>query len=438
MNTFLGQSQKLFFVAMIIIAAFMPFWNLGVNIGVGMLAAAWLISADFRSKIKTFKARPLFWLLPILFLICLLGLLYSSNQTEAFKDLGVKLPLLLVPLIFGSSKVVSRAQLGVIMKVFIGACLVACFYCLFMAGYYNVQEGYTLSYFLGRIFGDTPMLGEYAYFNYEHFTYHYFSTPLKFQPIYFSLFLTLAAYFSIWLAWENKRVGNSEFTKRGIILFVFFFVIIMLLSSRSQSMVFIFTSVLWAIVWAIKNKKLILGLSVGGMVVLFGMMMIMFNPINKSRFTEMVDMENTYEETEWMGRSLRLQKWLYALELIKENPVIGVGVGDAPDELMRIYAKNDFHIGLKKKFNSHNEYLQFAIHSGVLGLLFLLFSLAYPAWVGLKSQKNLFLAFVILFSLSLITEAMFERTKGLMFFTFFYSILAGFFIYPETEESLNQ
>lgn len=437
MNTLQGVSEKLFFVAMIIIAACMPLWNLGVNIGVGILTAGWLLSVNFKSKIETFKSRPLFWLSPILFLICLLGLLYSTNQAEAFKDLGVKLPLLLVPVVFGSSKAITRAQLGMIMKVFIGACLVACFYCLFMAGVYNVEEGYTLSHLFGRIFGDTPQLGEYAYFNYQHFTYHYFAAPLGFQPIYFSLFLTLAAYFSIWLAWDNKRAGRSAFKIRGISLFAFFFLIVMLLSSRSQSMVFILTSVLWSVVWAIKNKKLILGLSVGLMVVLFGMMMIMVNPINKSRFTEMVDTKNTYEETEWMGRSLRIQKWQYALELIKENPIIGVGIGDAPDELMRVYAENDFQIGIKNKFNSHNEYLQFAIHSGILGLLFLLISLAYPAWVGLKSQKNLFLAFVILFSLSLITEAMFERTKGIMFFTFFYSILAGFFIYPEEKEKLD-
>jgi exopolysaccharide production protein ExoQ len=76
--------------------------------------------------------------------------------------------------------------------------------------------------------------------------------------------------------------------------------------------------------------------------------------------------------------------WGYALEQIKENPLLGVGHGgfwnpkDWTHVSRRIFV--DFHKDFNATFTFHNAYLQTAVHQGLIGLGIALLAFFYAIW----------------------------------------------------------
>jgi len=82
------------------------------------LAIHWFLDINFTSKFKkVLKNKALLVFLSIFF-IHILALTYTSNYTYALKDLRVKLPLLLFPLIIASSKRLTVKEVKLIITLF--------------------------------------------------------------------------------------------------------------------------------------------------------------------------------------------------------------------------------------------------------------------------------------------------------------------------------
>ena len=65
-----------------------------------LLMAVWLFTGDpIKTKLQRFVHNKIAVVLVALFLLHLIGLAYTSDFDYAFKDLRVKLPLLILPLV---------------------------------------------------------------------------------------------------------------------------------------------------------------------------------------------------------------------------------------------------------------------------------------------------------------------------------------------------
>ena len=53
---------------------------------------------------------------------------------------------------------------------------------------------------------------------------------------------------------------------------------------------------------------------------------------------------------------IRLSIWECTWEVIRENWLLGAGTGDAHHQLRLAYERNNFLIGLRDDFNSHNMF----------------------------------------------------------------------------------
>src|SRR5205823_1575205 len=93
-----------------------------------------------------------------------------------------------------------------------------------------------------------------------------------------------------------------------------------------------------------------------------------YNPHDSNR-------HDTFNAEEENSTNTRLRIWSYALELIKQHPLFGVGTGDVKDELEIVYKQHNYIPGILKHFNSHNQFLQTCITLGLCGMviLFLIF-----------------------------------------------------------------
>lgn len=108
----------------------------------------------------------------------------------------------------------------------------------------------------------------------------------------------------------------------------------------------------------------------------------------------------------------------HALNLIKDSPVIGYGIGDYRDELLKSY-KNSSPFLFSNKYNAHNQYLSFFVSVGFIGFsLFILFIL-YNIFKALKFKNQELLLILVFYCFVMTTENILEREDGVIFFSFF-------------------
>lgn len=94
-----------------------------------LIAAVWLFMGDpVKVKFQRFLHNKVALLLVSLYLLHVVGLLYTSDFPYAFKDLKVKLPMLVLPLVLSSVKPLEKRRFDLLMllyvaSVFVGTCI---------------------------------------------------------------------------------------------------------------------------------------------------------------------------------------------------------------------------------------------------------------------------------------------------------------------------
>ncbi|UCG26826.1 MAG: O-antigen ligase family protein [Bacteroidales bacterium] len=94
-----------------------------MSVSILILIGNWLLEGNFRDKFRILGSRVSILVFSGIILIHLLWLLNTSDFGYAFKDIRIKMPLLALPVIMGTSKPVTPAQLKIIVLFFIGSVL---------------------------------------------------------------------------------------------------------------------------------------------------------------------------------------------------------------------------------------------------------------------------------------------------------------------------
>ncbi len=84
-----------------------------------ILLGNWLIELNFKQKWERIRNNKLFWILVSVFLMHLIGGLYSSDTGAAIADLNIKAPLLILPLVFFSAKPLSFSEFRFVLACFL-------------------------------------------------------------------------------------------------------------------------------------------------------------------------------------------------------------------------------------------------------------------------------------------------------------------------------
>ncbi len=267
------------------------------------------------------------------------------------------------------------------------------------------------------------------HFSWLELSYENLVSGIGVQPLYLSMFIALALFF----LFEIQRIYKTGIAQ--ILLLVLLFIYMMMLSTRMTTLAFFSIFALYNIVLALKKRNYVYQGITFLLFVIVAATMIIFNPINKKRFAEALNPNSNYQTDQYGGRSIRLEKWKCSIEVFKQSPILGVGVGDLQDELMKCYDSRSIDAALFHKFNSHNQYLGTLSQLGISGLILLLIILFFSFRKAIQQNHDVFLIFLILFSLCIISESMFGRRWGIFFFVFFYSIF-NLYAKPASGDSL--
>lgn len=150
------------------------------------------------------------------------------------------------------------------------------------------------------------------------------------------------------------------------------------------------------------------------------------NPGLKTRILKiMVAYDNYNNGGDANGSSVfqRVEFIKASLDIIKENPLVGVGTGDISNAFDDYYERTDSKLTEENRLRSHNQYLAITVAFGVLGLVWFLFALLYPVAADKRNRNYLYVIFLLIMMLSMFTEDTLETQIGVTLFAFFNSFL---------------
>lgn len=140
---------------------------------------------------------------------------------------------------------------------------------------------------------------------------------------------------------------------------------------------------------------------------------------------------------------IRVAFWQVSYEIFKENPIIGVGIGDYRETFARTLEKEKFKEFPKdmKTFMSnthaHNQFLMIIIQIGIVGLIIMLliiYELFKIALNSNKENKNIFVLFLVIYFISCMADPLWYKQFTISLWILFISLL----IISINEKEINE
>lgn len=114
-----AQHRELAFWGMALIAVGLPLSTILMSVGQFVLIGNWLLERDFRRRLRQFFTHPLGIVLSSVWFMHLLGVLWAPDLGAALRDVQVKLPLLVLPLVLFTSKLPEPSRLRQVFYLFV-------------------------------------------------------------------------------------------------------------------------------------------------------------------------------------------------------------------------------------------------------------------------------------------------------------------------------
>lgn len=116
--------HHIYVFALILLVAGLPLSKFLMSLSQIILACNWILEGDLKNKFTSFWKNKTALVISSLLLLHFIGLAYTSDFTYAFKDIRIKAPLFILPLIISTSKPLSRKLFDIILQLLVGAVLI--------------------------------------------------------------------------------------------------------------------------------------------------------------------------------------------------------------------------------------------------------------------------------------------------------------------------
>ena len=396
MSNSLDFSKPYFYACLLFVFGLLTQGFFAAPLTIGMIAIGliWIFSFSYKNKFENLRREPFALSLIAFYSLHVLSLLQTDNIDVALVSLLLKTSIFLLPLFMMSTDFITRQQRIIVLRFFACLMMVMAFTDLLLSLLEFLKHSRIESFF---------------YANLTHL--------LPYQPHYVSWYYLMALCISLHQLWMGKKW--KILWGIGVILFLVSFI---LLSSRAYYLAF--SLVFFVSLIKLFRKNLIPKSTIRYTLLTFILFVtaILFIPNTSKRIT---DAKNEVESMLGISSKYtnpRIYIWNHGMDLILKKPLSGYGMGDAKEQLnLSMTQTNSPFSG--RSLNFHNQYLQSWAQVGIVGFLLLLYAVIGPLFT--KNQHPLFLIFIGLTLVGLLTESMFERQSGVLFFAFMYPLLLG-------------
>jgi O-antigen ligase len=346
-------------------------------------------------------------LLLAMYLLQIVGLLYTTNYSAGFFMLEKKVCFLLIPVLVLPTFIKLKIDANSILRI-LGIITVASSLILFCIAFYRKFILNDPQAFFFESFGD------FEGFSPIHYVYYamYFGCG--------SLILIDSLY---------ERLKNHKFRWLAVSgLYTYSLGVMTLVASKTGIGAFILATLVF-LFFKIPNKKVVvLSFFVVG---LLTFLLLSFNETTQNRFKGLTDHLSMVTEGEQIkdnhfnGLNMRLLFWKTQISQGWKDRIFftGTGTGDNQDYIDSVYKLSQYKLSSYVGWDSHNQWVYTLVQVGVVGVL-LMGALFFCYGVkAIRSVDVKLLSFLIVTLGFSFTESILESNKGIVFFTFLFCIL---------------
>lgn len=400
-----AKLERVNYFAFLLLAFSLNFPQVIIKYTLGLWLITCLFSIDYQQKITVRKVYyiPLFLISFLILGRIIVSVVHHDFQFLLTKLLDTQLSLLFLPalLIFQNNRYFKLKQ---ILLVYITGCFISC---ILVVAYFYL---YRYNILTGSVEG-IP-LGTHKHNLVDDIeTFQLFISPFFKHRAAMGVNISLSIAALLYLIKGLNKVALWKIIS-VILMLAVFAVVIYVSGSRSGIMSLIFVLFSSAI-YMFRKKKVIL--------IAFLFFGILIAGLSNLKTTRLIDRGSKDYNNDISKMDPRFGIWKSSLEIIDANPWFGVGYSQVKPALFEKYKEKGMLLDIEAKHNSHNQFLQFALESGIwASIIFALILL--PVYFD---RKIYFLSF--LFSAIFTIYSLFEDTfiiiNGVTIFVFFMALL---------------
>lgn len=395
-----NMAHTIQFGSVILLSILLAFKIPAASIALPSLVLLLCLSVNkFKLSLDSFGISRQGYLLTILFAIHLLWFIKSIIVTNSFSYFEKTLPLLAFPLMISSTSI-DNTKLKSCYLYFASGVLVSYILSLIAATYHY--------------FYSIPPWGRPSdFFFHEQFTKGLFDI----HPTYYGLLGTVATLCLLNVA--------SRWYHYFLILVITFFLV--LINARIILFVqvaligyylikFFYKGITW------KKVALLAAIVIG-----FFVLVQVGNSIYDYEHRKiMLNVKTSWERSFAKdindgdgGLVTRFAIWRAAFDVIRENPVVGVGLDFEKEALAEVFRKTEVPWLIDNFNNSHNQFLSCLISFGIVGCLLLIFYFIVLFRQAYLQRSWIYFEFMAIILFVSLTESIFNRGLGIAIFSFF-------------------
>lgn len=348
--------------------------------------------------------------LPVLssvYLLTVIGTIYTANKGQAISDWGRLLGIFLIPLLFLLNRIDLRKYRYPLLLAFSLTCTITVLYLYADAMAIILYNRMPLS----SLF--TPF-----------FINHNFSEPIALHPTFLSMYSALSLICLVhFLLKESSRWRRVAY---AVCIFILSAGMIQAGSKSILIAILVIVNFVLPFYYVEKSRRLRFMLLTLG-ITLLTVALIYTSDNFRNRYVAGLKTDLVADTTTVATADPRIVRWKAALNVVKKSPIIGHGSGDEVDRLKEEYFRQKLYTSYLFHLNTHNQYLAFLVKGGIIGLLVYLYTLYFGFRRALRGKNIFLMSFLLLVATVSFSENILDANKGVFFYAFFFSL----FILPE-------
>ncbi len=379
-----APTQRLLLFTIALFLASLPLKIDYTNYTMGLMSLTMIVIFIW-NKFRHFTWQPVFYALCAIYLLHIVGLLYTGNLQRGFNRLDSNITLVLFPVVFSMIQFPKKNVL-LLLRFFVWSVIAFCLFGLF--SYATIVPEFTLD----MAFRDSKLYAPLL-----------LMWPAHWHPSFDSTILLMAVPVALYLRFQDGKQITLVEMLLGVLLPIIFTILV------GARIGIVITPVLLGLgyLFYCKFRPVIKwGLIVAG-IATTGLLVYQF-PKADDRLDD----------------PIREDLRAIAINAIKEKPVFGWGTGYV---YPLIQSEGRAHqVGLESPLDLnqfHNQYLEDTVQFGIPGILVLLAILGWMLWSGIREKDYLLLSLLAIYVLFFWTETALATSKGVVPFTFWLCFL---------------
>lgn len=392
MLTFIAKNKDLLTV-LLISAFFLSLLFAPNDVNSKVIIALGLFSICFFDLDKLKTAIIQHYPLLILFLMICLSLAYTDALGIGLKKIQ-RVSFIPISIIIFSFIRPFKKIIQIILCVFVGAVLLATIY----------SHTVTLANFINN--------GESSYRNLFNLNYSYQSlgNTIGLHPTYYAYYILNAIIILL-----HFIRGNTVFLQKIALLLVgvYFSFFIVHLSSRIAIFI-LYVLIMYNILnYAFKHRMILKSIAFVFVFHALISFMVLNVGVTKYRFQHIIGFTYYTGYTVNDG-SHKLKLWNAALKANK-NVFFGNGMGDIEASLKEQFLNAGLTKPIAENYNSHNQYIEYYVGMGIIGLITFCYVLFYYVKVFYRNNNQIGFQLMCVTAIFCLTECLWSRHHGIVF-----------------------